>query len=172
MSSWFTRGSRWYVYVVSFVVFVVGMAMIVLGASHVISGQPLQVPPAGSTQAQVATVADFSCGSTDPKATAPCQVTISYVVDVGHGPARTFTTATSRQYRIGDRVTLWVSDSDPTHITQFETTGTTINAGLVLGLGCMGVVGVLANLWLVSKSTTAANVEGGVALVRNLGRWK
>jgi hypothetical protein len=164
-SSSFTTGSRWYVYLTSILPIIFGLLMVGIGTYFLISGKAIIFPPPNSTKADVATIVDFSCGSTSD-ATYPCQVTVSYVVHVGTDGPRTFTTGTNNHYRVGENVILYVSNSDPTQITQFDKKTSSINPWILVGFGSLSLVLVIGNNWLVSRSSTVANVEGGLAAFR------
>jgi len=170
MPSSFTTGSRWYVYVTSILPIILGVLMVGVGLYSLISGQSVPSVPSNSTKCDVATVMDFSCGSTSD-ATHACQVTVSYVVRVGSDPPRRYTTGTKNHYKRGDNVVLYVDNTDPTQITQFDQKPPNINPWLLVGFGSLILVFTLGNNWLVSRSSTVANVEGGMAafrLARNL----
>lgn len=170
MSSSFTTGSRWYVYLTSILPILFGLLMVGVGVYSLISGKAIDPdsPPPNSTKSDIATIVDFSCGSTSD-ATYPCQVTVSYVVHVGKDNPLTFTTGTSHHYRVGENVILYVSNSDPTQVTQFDKKmkkTSPISPWTLVGFGSLLLVIVIGNNLLVSRSSTVANVEGGLAAFR------
>lgn len=160
MSSAFTKGSRWYVYLTSIIPILFGTLMVGAGIYLLISGKIINSAPPNSTKCEVATVIDFSCSSSSD--VLPCQVKISYVVQVGKDAPKLFVSATDKHYNVGDNVVLYVSDSDPTQITQINQ-GSQINPWILVGFGSLMLVLVFGNNWLVSRSSTVANVEGGMA---------
>ena len=155
--SWFTKGSRWYIYFTSILPILFGSIAIIVGVYMLINHKSGSYVPNGSIQVDSATVVDYSCGST--LSGSPCQVTIEYIVGNYHNRE---TIPTHEHYNVGDSVIVCVSATDNSKITRVGALPT-INPWVLIGVGSAFVLLMVGNNWLVSKSSTAANLEGGMA---------
>lgn len=157
--SWFTKGSRWYVYITSILPILFGIIAIVIGVYQLATHDSGSYVPTGSVKVDTATVVAYSCGST--LSDSPCQVTIDYTI-VGKYHNRA-TIPTHEHYKIGDSVIVCVSATDNSKITRIGPLPT-VNPWVLIGVGSAFVLLMVGNNWLVARSSTAANIEGGTAV--------
>jgi hypothetical protein len=155
--SWFTKGSRWYVYLTSILPILLGLILIIVGIYMLVSHETTYVPD-GSIKVDSATIVDYSCGSTISGS--PCQVTIDYLITGKY--KNIVTIPTHDHYNVGDSVIVCVSATDNSKVTRVGQLPT-VNPWILIGFGSAILILMVGNNWIVSRSSTAANVEGGLA---------
>lgn len=154
---WFTKASRWYVYIMSILPTLFGIILVITGIYMFISHNTTYIPE-GSIKVDSATIVDYSCGSTMSEF--PCKVTIDYSI-TGKYQNRV-TIPTHDHYNVGDSVIVCVSSTDNSKVTRVGQLPT-VNPWILIGFGSVILILVIGNSWLVSRSSTVANVEGGLA---------
>jgi hypothetical protein len=162
--SWFTKGSRWYVYLTSVLPILLGLILIISGI-YMLFHHTITYVPDGSIKVDSATIVDYSCGSTMSEF--PCQVTIDYSI-TGKYQNRV-TIPTHDHYKVGDSVIVCVSSTDNSKVTRVGQLPT-VNPWILIGFGSAIVLLMVGNNLLVSRSSTAANVEGGLAAFNIVGK--
>lgn len=160
----FTKGSRLYIYITSVLPFIIGIVFIIYALYHILKKESIYDIPDGSILVNEARVLNFVCGSSAMAHS--CTVTVEYTVDTLRYVA---SANTSETFKINEDIMICVDRNHHEVITRVGTIPT-VNPYVALFIGIGIMLFVIVNVFLVSKSSTLANVEGAVSLANIISR--